>query len=292
MNTAVHLFAILSSVLSLFASTARALDCQTLFRADNSATAVQLFSGPVEASHSGEALPREIQHELIRLSNMTEGLEKLFPTNLVHSVPSGKDFVLSFAGSGHVAQLKIFNSGARWSLSTTGSSLSGGQSRKLARDVDVADLSRDLTLQLVLHMQAIRDFFEIQTAASRDDLLRSISTWAKASDEDPFQGDIVNLLLASRKERFHLDRGFEKGALTDLSDKSKRKMAALTLLVERGLVFSLGPDRRSPGIYRPLATKAWSRISSSDESAQTDRTVLLFQAMTNAGFKYESGVYH
>ncbi len=281
-----------TSALAALVSPARAYECQDLFKASNPVRTKRTFSGAVEGSHLGQTLSREIQHELISLSDTTAELSKLFPVNLAQSVPTGKELALVFKGSGHIAELTVVHSGGRWHLSTTGRGIAAGQARKLAQDIAVSDLSsRDLTLHLALHMNAIREFFEIQTAFERDDILGPLREWAKASGEDPFQSDIVQLLLASRKERFHLDRGFEKNAPMELSEKSIRKMAALTFLVQRNLVFSLGPDGQSPGVYQKMGTNAWERISSSDDNAQTDRTVLLLQAMKNAGFNYDSGTY-
>jgi hypothetical protein len=282
--------AIASAVAASF--DARAGTCKSLFTSN-----VRKPLGPVRiAFKSGDAVPFSLQHELLALSEADARSvtgRRVF-MDFVRNSPIGRRHILVFTGLTDIVELSIFHSPeGNWSISSVAKSTMSGRTRNLAAGIapgGLADIEK-LDSFLAAHLRATRDVFMVASAVKRDDLIRPILNWAKASGENLFTGNLVELFLASRREVFHLDRGFEKDAAPVLSESDRKKIAAVSFLVEKHLTFALGSRDVPSGIFRQVGQDGWMRVSSSDDQTSRDATALLFQAMTNAGFLYDSGVY-
>ncbi len=265
--------------------------CQALF-----VSSIGSFKGPVRVAFAtGQDVPFDVQYALVRLSEVVDSsmLSDRVVTAILPKTPAWARRVLIFSGKQYTAELAISRTGKGLYISANATSLMTRKTRKLGADVK---LDEHLSIQkvdrhLALHMRAIHNLFLIENAVERADYIRLILSWVKASGESPFTGNLVALFVASRGEKFFLDRGFEKDGPTFLSEEANQKMAAIAFLVQQNLTYSPGAGKEAPGIYQNIGYDQWVRISMSDDRPPKDQTVLLFQAMANAGFIFESGVY-
>jgi hypothetical protein len=150
-------------------------------------------------------------------------------------------------------------------------------------------------------MRAIRDFFSIQYTIHRDDLVPDILKWMYASGESPFHGNSIDLFLASRRERYRLDRGIVPTLFLNLTEVERRKIAAIKFLLSENLMFLAEETGTAAGIFREAknetgidtrnSDKKLVRLSYAENRGFRAPAVLLFQVMEIAGFKYESETY-
>ncbi len=254
------------------------------------------FEGPVRVAYeSGLDVPFDVQYALVKLSEVADGtvLKDQAANQVVPKTRQWARRVFIFTGKRNTAELVVSRAGRGWFIKSVATSLLTGKTRSLAADAKVTEqtASHQVDDHLALHMRAIRNLFRIEFAVERDDFIGPILSWSEASGESPLRGSLVELFLAYRHQSFHLGRGFEHEVSAEFSEAARRKMAAIALLVEKRLMFSLGFDGEPAGLFRQVGSDKWERVSTAYDRPVKDPALLLFQAMANAGFVYESGIY-